>query len=263
MNELVCTTPEIPYRIPPMPNQTPSTFSDADVRSHNSAKTCYVTLGPKVYDVTSFLDDHPGGADLILDYGGTDVKNIMEDALSHRHSEAAYEMLEDFLVGSVISASPTKYAAGTGIKSRVIDESPSVYITTGMSREDDLSVETDFVADYRTHRFLDLSSPLFPQLWYGSFTKEFYLQQVHRPRHYKGGDSAPLFGNFLEPLTKAAWYVIPIVWLPPVIYGTIYASAGLNSPIAAVAYWLFGLCFWTLIEYGLHRFLFHVDRLVK
>merc|ERR1712093_854608 len=33
--------------------------------------------------------------------------------------------------------------------------------------------------------------------WHVGFSKDFYLEQIHRPRHYKGGESAPLFGNFL------------------------------------------------------------------
>lgn len=234
------------------------TFTEAEVRAHNSAKSCYVILGSKVYDVTGFLDDHPGGADLILEHAGKDVEEIMRDAASHQHSDAAYEILEECHVGFVTSEEGSKTTANGGAKES--GKSRPVYESTGMSSEEDLSVETDFAADYQTHKFLDLSKPLFPQLWYGGFSKEFYLKQVHRPRHYKGGQSAPLFGNFLEPLSKTPWYIVPMLWLPPVTYATYMAAAGLNNIIAAAAYWIFGLCFWTLVEYGMHRFLFHVDR---
>jgi 4-hydroxysphinganine ceramide fatty acyl 2-hydroxylase len=240
-----------------MPGKILPTYTEADVRGHNSAKSCYVTLGSKVYDVTEFLDDHPGGGDLILEYAGTDVKEIMADVVSHRHSEAAFEILEDYHIGFVASETGSK----GGVKEAGTTEgSRPVYVTTGMGSEHDLTVETDFATDYRTHKFLDLSKPLFPQLWYGGFTKEFYLDQVHRPRHYKGGDSAPLFGNFLEPLSKTPWYIVPIIWLPPITYTTMMAAAGLNNTTAAAAYWLFGLFLWTLVEYVLHRFLFHIDK---
>lgn len=129
-----------------------------------------------------------------------------------------------------------------------------------MSREEDLSVETDYSKDYQTHKFLDLNKPLLMQLWNGGFSKEFYLEQIHRPRHYKGGESAPLFGNFLEPLSKTAWYMVPIIWLPPVTYGTVLGFAGLGNVYAAAAYWIGGLALWTLIEYLMHRFLFHLDK---
>lgn len=133
---------------------------------------------------------------------------------------------------------------------------------TGMSSEEELSIPTDITTDYKTHKFLDLNRPLFMQVWGGGFSKEFYLQQVHRPRHYKGGESAPLFGNFLEPLSKTPWYMVPILWLPCISYGVWEASKGLpNFGVVAVFFGL-GLALWTLVEYGLHRCLFHIDEYV-
>ncbi|KAG9972374.1 hypothetical protein KCU78_g23379, partial [Aureobasidium melanogenum] len=84
-----------------MPGRTLPTIPQADVASHNSAKSCYVTVGTKVYDITPFLEDHPGGGDLIVEYGGKDVKDIMDDTASHFHSESAWEILDDYLVGFV------------------------------------------------------------------------------------------------------------------------------------------------------------------
>lgn len=244
-----------------MPGRVLPTFTSAEVESHNNAKSCFVTVGHNVYDVTDFMDDHPGGGDLILEYAGKDVKEIMEDEVSHTHGEAAYEILADCHVGFVISDSTAVPTKGQSSATDVGDEpSEVVYGTTGMSREEDLSVDTDYMQDFKTHHFLDLNRPLLVQLWFSGFSKEFYLEQVHRPRHYRGGESAPLFGNFLEPLSKTAWYIIPIVWLPPVTYGTMLGFAGLGNPAAAAAYWIGGLCLWSLIEYILHRFLFHVER---
>ncbi|KAL4934491.1 fatty acid alpha-hydroxylase [Aspergillus undulatus] len=225
-----------------MPGRTLPTFTPAEVESHNSAKSCYVTLGSKVYDITSFVEDHPGGGDLVLEYAGKDVTEILRDTVSHEHSESAYEILEDNLVGFIDEASQP------------------VYASTGLSTEEDLSKETDYTQDYQKHKFLDLNKPLLMQLWKSGFSKEFYLDQIHRPRHYKGGESAPLFGNFLEPLSKTAWYVVPIVWVPPVIYGTCLGVSGLGNASAASAYWIFGFFLWSLIEYLMHRFLFHIDK---
>jgi 4-hydroxysphinganine ceramide fatty acyl 2-hydroxylase len=129
-----------------------------------------------------------------------------------------------------------------------------------MSSAADLERETDLAHDYKTHKFLDLNRPLLMQVWFGGFSKDFYLEQIHRPRHYKGGESAPLFGNFLEPLSKTAWWVVPTVWLPPVVYGTYVASKGFSSIGGEAAYWFLGLFLWTLVEYVLHRFLFHLDK---
>lgn len=255
-----------------MPARTLPTIPLADVRAHNSEDSCYVTIGTKVYDVTSFLSDHPGGGDLILEYGGKDVRDIMNDEASHFHSEAAYEILDESLVGFVPTEEVLNGATKSGKPAEIVPLPPSkegqqeliqvngkpVYAATGMSSEDDLSRETDFASDYKTHKFLDLSKPLFGQVWYGGFSKDFYLEQVHRPRHYRGGDSAPLFGNFLEPLSKTPWWVVPTLWMPPVIYGTILGVGSLGV-VPAALYWVTGVCIWTLVEYILHRCLFHLD----
>lgn len=275
-----------------MPGRTLPTLPSAEVASHNTAKSCYVTIGTKVYDITPFLEDHPGGGDLILEYAGKDVKEAMEDAVSHAHSEAAFEVLDDHLIGFVATDKVLESVKQSSDPFEVLPLEPSaqgmkeldsqaladitarwnvnaagseaeqsdkkVYENTGMSSEEDLSRETDASQDFKKHKFLDLNRPLLMQVWNGGFSKEFYLEQVHRPRHYKGGESAPLFGNFLEPLSKTPWWIVPTLWLPCVAYGTFLASQHFTPPLL-FAYWMTGLGIWTLVEYGLHRCLFHVD----
>jgi cytochrome b involved in lipid metabolism len=237
---------------PTMPGKILPTFTEAEVQSHNSSKSCYVIIDKRIYDVTDFLEGHPAGEDLILEYGGKDVKDIMSDKISHEHSDSAYDILEEYHIGFLSDGS--KNEEQTNGKPRAI------YERTGMADEADLSVDTDYASDYKTHQFIDLSKPMFPQIWFGGFTKEFYLEQVHRPRHYKGGESAPLFGNFLEPLSKTPWYVVPILWGPIVTCGALYGAHGLDNNVGAVGYFVLGLCVWTLLEYILHRFLFHIDK---
>lgn len=45
-------------------------LSQADVAKHNSRKSCWIIVAGQVYDVTDFVDDHPGGPGVILRYGG-------------------------------------------------------------------------------------------------------------------------------------------------------------------------------------------------
>ncbi|PKS08959.1 hypothetical protein jhhlp_003572 [Lomentospora prolificans] len=48
------------------------TLTGADVAKHNSAKSCWVIVHGKAYDVTEFLPEHPGGMKIILKYAGKD-----------------------------------------------------------------------------------------------------------------------------------------------------------------------------------------------
>ncbi|KAL8782807.1 MAG: hypothetical protein Q9213_005086 [Squamulea squamosa] len=264
-----------------MPARTLPNYLTKEIAARKTSQSCWVTIGSKVYDVTGFLDAHPGGGDLILEYGGKDVSAIMQDEISHTHSESAYDILKDNLIGFVAADPVLKTAVDSDRPQNILPLPPNEhgaqelrmngaaeYVptekadeTTNMVSEEDLYRETDAAEDYRKHGFLKLDEPLLMQVWNGGFSKDFYLEQVHHPRQYKGGDgSAPLFGNFLEPLSKTAWWVIPIFWLPWVSYGSWLAYGGIPSIIQFVAYWLTGFGLWSLVEYGLHRGLFHVDK---
>ena len=74
-------------------------YTAEDVAAHKTRNSCWVSRNGKVYDVTSFLADHPGGDDLILKYAGKDVGAVMKDPEEHVHSDSAYEMLDDFVIG--------------------------------------------------------------------------------------------------------------------------------------------------------------------
>jgi 4-hydroxysphinganine ceramide fatty acyl 2-hydroxylase len=74
-------------------------YAEEDVATHASTTSCWVTRGGKVYDVTLFLNDHPGGDELVLQYAGKDIGAVMKDPSEHDHSESAYDMLEEYVVG--------------------------------------------------------------------------------------------------------------------------------------------------------------------
>lgn len=42
------------------------TLTLEDCKSHNKEEDCWLVVGGKVYDVTEFLDEHPGGFDIVL-----------------------------------------------------------------------------------------------------------------------------------------------------------------------------------------------------
>lgn len=82
-------------------------YTEEDVASHKTSSSCWVTRGSKVYDVSAFLSDHPGGDDLILKVAGQDIGDSMKDPLEHEHSDSAYEMLEGYVIGRLGSQATT------------------------------------------------------------------------------------------------------------------------------------------------------------
>ena len=40
---------------------------------HDSSDDCWIVLYDRVYDITQFLRDHPGGEEILLEYAGRDA----------------------------------------------------------------------------------------------------------------------------------------------------------------------------------------------
>lgn len=69
-----------------------------DVREHNNRFSVWLVKGNSVYDVTSILDSHPGGANALLRRSGG-VKDCTEDY--HFHSRAARRTWASFKIGEL------------------------------------------------------------------------------------------------------------------------------------------------------------------
>ncbi|CAA7399788.1 unnamed protein product [Spirodela intermedia] len=79
-----------------------------EVSKHNETKDCWLIIDGKVYDVTPFMDDHPGGDEVLLAVTGKDATNDFEDV---GHSDAAREQMEKFYIGEIDASSvPAKRA---------------------------------------------------------------------------------------------------------------------------------------------------------
>lgn len=77
---------------------TPNTVTLAEVNAHNNRNDCWIILHNKVYNVTKFLRDHPGGERAILDYAGRDATEAFENV---GHSDHAKKLLVEMLVGEL------------------------------------------------------------------------------------------------------------------------------------------------------------------
>ena len=66
--------------------------------SENKVKDTHrpVLTGPAVFDVSKYIDDHPGGADLLMEAAGIDASEDFDNA---GHSEDALEIMRELCVG--------------------------------------------------------------------------------------------------------------------------------------------------------------------
>ncbi|KAK2812236.1 hypothetical protein FQN50_001594 [Emmonsiellopsis sp. PD_5] len=87
------------------------------VATHNSRDDLWITIHGKVYDVTEYVRDHPGGVDALVEVAGTDATESYEDV---GHSEDASEILQSYLIGTVKDA--TEFSRPKAV--RVIQQSP-------------------------------------------------------------------------------------------------------------------------------------------
>nr|AFK40091.1 unknown [Medicago truncatula] len=69
-----------------------------DVSKHNKTKDCWLILSGKVYDVSPFMEDHPGGDEVLLSATGKDATNDFEDV---GHSDSAREMMDKYYIGEI------------------------------------------------------------------------------------------------------------------------------------------------------------------
>ncbi|KAL2785357.1 cytochrome b5 [Aspergillus keveii] len=76
------------------------TYSVDEVSKHTAPTDLLLIIDGKIYDVSNFKEEHPGGEDFLLDQGGKDVTELFEDA-SHRPE--AREILSTLTVGTVPS----------------------------------------------------------------------------------------------------------------------------------------------------------------
>lgn len=78
------TVPENREQLQP-PNMALPVYTIEDLKKHTTEKSCWLVVKGKVHDVTEFLEEHPGGFDIILNSTG-DSPAVSQ--LRHVHVEA-------------------------------------------------------------------------------------------------------------------------------------------------------------------------------
>ncbi|CAI6344967.1 unnamed protein product [Macrosiphum euphorbiae] len=184
----------------------------------------------KKHNIEHFLRFHPGGTNTLSFLKNADVTDRL---FATHHSAAAYELLKDY-------------------------------------RVDEEDVNKHLREDGDLESLVDWNRPMFWQVGsLGPKYKEWVLAPVDRKLRLFGSD-------FIESLTITSWYMVPSIWIPVMLYlifiGYQRLRSSLTSPvdqtitsdnfsigILVISSTILGLLLWPLIEYTIHRWLFHLQ----
>jgi cytochrome b involved in lipid metabolism len=73
-----------------------------EVATHKSEESCWIVLSSKVYDVTDYLEQHPGGVRKIMEWAGKDATKAFREV---NHSIDAINTSEKYYIGNVEKSS--------------------------------------------------------------------------------------------------------------------------------------------------------------
>ncbi len=128
-------------------------YSWEDIRKHDKENDAWVVMDGEVFDVSKFLNEHPGGSSIVLPSLGTDIQEVniypkcfarpefdqrvcaiqifaSDDA--HAHSPAAYDILRRYRIGNLAGAKKPQIAKSvqsdaSGFKTTIDFSKPIVF----------------------------------------------------------------------------------------------------------------------------------------
>ncbi|XP_054840625.1 cytochrome b5 [Eublepharis macularius] len=69
-----------------------------EIQKHNTSQSTWIILHRRVYDLTKFLEEHPGGEEVLREQAGGDATENFEDV---GHSTDARELSDTFIIGEL------------------------------------------------------------------------------------------------------------------------------------------------------------------
>ncbi|OMJ15595.1 Cytochrome b5 [Smittium culicis] len=94
-------------------------YTAEEISAHNKHSDIWVVIDKKVYDVSKFIEEHPGGEETLMENAGLDATMNFEDI---GHSDDARELLKTFYIGDLDGETPVKSILNHTLKQ---DNNPS------------------------------------------------------------------------------------------------------------------------------------------
>ncbi|CCK71989.1 Cyb5p KNAG_0I02040 [Huiozyma naganishii CBS 8797] len=73
-------------------------YTYEDVAQHSTSEDAWIVIDNRVYEVTKFLDEHPGGEEILLEMAGADATTNFLDI---GHSDDAMKILKTRYIGDI------------------------------------------------------------------------------------------------------------------------------------------------------------------
>lgn len=93
------TTASAPGSAPASASASTS-YRMSDVAQHNTQQDCWAAIDGDVYNLTSWISQHPGGSDKIIPLCGTDATSAFRN--QHGSQEKPNAQLASFKIGTLV-----------------------------------------------------------------------------------------------------------------------------------------------------------------
>ncbi|CRK95125.1 CLUMA_CG008603, isoform A [Clunio marinus] len=99
------------------------TLNEVALRDGKTMKEVWVVIKDVVYDVTNFMENHPGSSEIIEEYAGTDCTKEFYQA---GHSSEAFRELKTMKIGELVEEDKQVNRGRSQEKSQSLDDNSRI-----------------------------------------------------------------------------------------------------------------------------------------
>eukprot|EP00884_Botryococcus_braunii_P009532 jgi/Botrbrau1/18580/Bobra.0367s0023.1 len=82
----------------PKPERVFKEYTAEEVARHKLVDDCWIILDGKVYDVSSYVEEHPGGAAILRNAGADSTRGFH----GPQHPDRVFDIIDDFCIGRLV-----------------------------------------------------------------------------------------------------------------------------------------------------------------